>query len=200
MKYIIWRIGFLVVFLTVSLSANAAMYKCTDAKGNVSFSDKACPTQKQEVLKKRTTSNSPQFDPAETKPDLESNAFPEIERIKPLAGGKKVTSSSPLGKAYMKFLNAVKRCNRKEMMKHVSSKMAQEMSSATNKEFKDGCRAIKMFLPGDLKDATEVIEGDKGKIQWLSVKTITDASGTQTMKSEQIGDFVRENGVWKYGA
>jgi hypothetical protein len=56
-----------------------------------------------------------------------------------------------------------------------------------------------MFLPRDFKDATEAIEGDKGKIQWLSVETTTDSSGTTTMKSEQTEDFVREDGVWKYG-
>ena len=199
MKYIIWRIGFLVVFLTVSLSANAAMYKCTDAKGNVSFSDKACPTQKQEVLKKRTTSNSPETDSGESLQPAEGGAFGKIERIKPLPGGKKVTSSSPLAKVYMKFLSAVRRCNRKEMMKHTSSKTAQGMSSATNQELKNGCRGFKMLLPKNFKDATEVIEGDRGKIQWLSVKTTTDGSTTETMKSEQTHGFVRENGVWKFG-
>jgi len=199
MKYIIWLIGFLVVFLTVSLSTNAAMYKCTDANGDVSFSDKACPTQQQEVLKKRTPSISPETDSGESLPPTEGSAFGKIERIKPLPGGKKVTSSSPLAKVYMKFLGAVKRCNRKEMMKHASSTTVQGISSATNEEFKNGCRGFKMLLPRDFKDATEVIEGDKGKIQWLSVKTKTDGSTTETMKSEQTLGFVRENGVWKFG-
>jgi hypothetical protein len=199
MKYVIWFVGFPVAFLAMTLSANAAMYKCTDADGNVSFSDKACPEERQEILKERTTSRPPETNPAESKSALEGDAFPTIERIESLAGGKKVTSSSPLAKAYTRFLNAVKRCDRKEMMKHVSSKMAQGMSSATDKEFKDGCRGLEMFLPRDFKNATEVIEGDRGKIQWLSVKTTTDSSGTMTMKSEQTEDFVRENGVWKYG-
>ncbi len=189
------KVAALTIIMALAPSgASAAMYKCTDADGNVSFSDKACPEERQEVLKERTTSRPP-----ETKPALEGDAFPTIERIKPLAGGKKVTSSSPLAKTYTKFLNAVKRCDRKEMMKHVSSKMAQGMSSATDKEFKNGCRGLEMFLPRDFKDATEAIEGDRGKIQWLSVETTTDSSGTTTMKSEQTEDFVREDGVWKYG-
>ncbi len=189
------KVAALTIIMALAPSgASAAMYKCTDADGNVSFSDKACPEERQEVLKERTTSRPP-----ETKPALEGDAFPTIERIKPLAGGKKVTSSSPLAKAYTKFLNAVKRCDRKEMMKRVSSKMAQGMSSATDKEFKNGCRGLEMFLHRDFKDATEAIEGDKGKIQWLSVETTTDSSGTTTMKSEQTEDFVREDGVWKYG-
>lgn len=37
--------GFPAVLLALSLPANAAMYKCTDADGNVRFSDKFCPTQ-----------------------------------------------------------------------------------------------------------------------------------------------------------
>ena len=98
----------------------------------------------------------------------------------------------------MGFLNAVKRCDSNEMMNHVSSKMAQEMKLSKGKEFKAGCRALEMFLPEDFTDATEVIEGDKGKIQWLSIETTTDSSGTQTMKSEQTAEFVKENGVWKY--
>jgi hypothetical protein len=145
------------------------------------------------------TSISPETDSGESLPPIESSAFGKIERIKPLPGGKKVPSSSPLAKVYMKFLSAVKRCNRKEMMKHVSSKSALEMSSATNKELRNGCRGFKMLLPRDFKDATEVIEGDSGKIQWLSVKTTTDGSTTETMKSEQTLSFVRENGVWKFG-
>jgi hypothetical protein len=199
MKYSTFVIGFAVVFLALSPSANAAMYKCTDAAGNVTFSDKACPAQQQEVLKGRKTSKSPETDPAEPKSDSEKNPFPTLERIKALAGGKKVTGSSPLAKAYMGFLHAVKRCDRKEMMKNVSAKMAQELSAATDTEFKQGCRALAMLLPGDFKDATEVIDGDRGKIQWLSVQTTTDSAGTQTMRSEQTEDFVRENGVWKLG-
>jgi len=198
MNHIIRLFGFLVVLLTISPSASAAMYKCTDAEGNVSFSDKACPSDRQEVLKKRTTSNQPDDGSVESNPDSEGSGFPKIERIKPLAGGKKVTSSSPLAKAYMGFLNAVKRCDSNEMMEHVSSKMAQEMKLSEGKEFKAGCRALQMFLPEDFTDATEVIEGDRGKIQWLSIETTTGSSGTQTMKSEQTADFIRENGVWKY--
>ena len=199
MKYVMSLFGLPVAFLVMVLSANAAMYKCTDTDGNVSFSDRACPEERQEVLEERTTSIPSRSGPIESEPTSKGEVLTSIERIKPLAGGKKVTSSSPLARVFTKFRNAVERCDRDEMMKHVSSKMAREMDSASDKEFKAGCLGLAIFLPKDFKDATEVIEGDKGKIQWLSVETSTDSSGTMTMKSEQTEDFVKEDGVWKFG-
>ena len=47
MKSILWILGFPIAFLTMTLLAIAAMYKCTDADGNMSFSDKACPKERQ---------------------------------------------------------------------------------------------------------------------------------------------------------
>ena len=70
-------------FLTISLSASAAMYKCTDTKGNVSFSDKACPTDRQEVLKKRTPSNQP--DGVQSNPSQSARA----------AGSRSLSQSNP---------------------------------------------------------------------------------------------------------
>lgn len=52
------RFIWFVCFLMISLSSNAAMYKCTDAKGNVSFTDQPCKEQKQEVLKDREQEKS----------------------------------------------------------------------------------------------------------------------------------------------
>lgn len=198
-RYNISRIIGLIVFFTMPLSANATMYKCTDVSGNVSFSDTPCPTEKQEILKKRSHSTPSDTKTTETMPEVNNDIFPQLEPIRPLAGGKKVTSSSPLGKAYMKFINALKRCDLDTMMKIVSNKMAKAMSSATGNECKDGCKLLRMLMPQDLKHATEVIDGNNGKIQWLTVKSTTDASGTRTMKSEQTEEFIKEDGVWKYG-
>lgn len=72
------------------------------------------------------------------------------------------------------------------------------MSTASKSELWKGCLALRMLLPSNFDDATEVINGDKGTIQWLTVESTTDASGTRTMKSEQTGDFVKEDGVWKF--
>ncbi|WLQ13397.1 DUF4124 domain-containing protein [Hahella aquimaris] len=41
-----------VVFLLLSGMAEAGIYKCTDASGNMTFSDRPCPGQKQEQIKK----------------------------------------------------------------------------------------------------------------------------------------------------
>ena len=193
MKCIIW----LVAFLFMPAAANAAMFKCTDAEGDVSFSDKPCPEQNQEVLKH--TSATPSASTSATTPEPSSIAQPEITPIEALTGGKKVTGASPLAKAYTAFRAAARQCDRDEMMRHVSSKMAEGLSAATNREFKDGCKALKLFLHSDFKDATEVIDGNRGTIQWLTVETTTDDSGTMSMKSEQSERFVKENGVWKYG-
>jgi len=53
------------------------------------------------------------------------------------------------------------------------------------------------FPPPDFKDATEVIEGNKGTIQWLTVESRKDGKETTTMRSEQSLKFVKENGEWQ---
>jgi hypothetical protein len=197
-------------FMIMSAPAAAAMYKCTDAEGNVGFSDKPCPGQKQEALEERSAPVSasspdaadaavPDSDAAETQPAAETGAgvLPDIEPIRALVGGTRVTGASPLGKVYASYLGALRQCNRNEMMKHVSSGMAAEMSASPEPEFREGCRLLLMLLPQDFTDATEVIRGDRGTIQWLSIETKDAGSGTSTMKFEQSQDFVMENGAWK---
>jgi hypothetical protein len=194
MKYFICAFGLLFIFQ----SADAAMFKCTDADGNISFSDKPCPEQKQEQIKERIYS-SPPVDSSDSLPGSDADEFFTISPIEAQAGGKKVTNSSPLAKAYMGFRNAIKRCDRDTMMKFVSRKMAENIGFTSNLEFKEACKLLDMLLHTDFKDATEVINGDKGTIQWLTIETSTDSSGTSTMKSERSENFVKEDGVWKYG-
>jgi len=194
MKTIKWRLGSPVVLLAVSFAADAAMYKCTDAHGKVTFSDKACQEQRQEVVKERAIPPS-----TEPKPRPEGSTFPQIERIRPLAGGRKITRSSPLAQAYLRFADAVKRCDRNELLNSLSSRFTRAIGAAaeSDAELREGCRGLALFLHDDFNEATEVIEGDTGKIQWLSVETTRDRSGTQTSRWEHTEEFVRENGVWK---
>lgn len=185
--------------LSVSLPVSAAMYKCTDTDGSITFKDKPCDGQAQELLKKKTFSK-PRPEPANLKPikTKSSETSSRFEPIKPLPGGKKVTSSSPLGRTYMKFLHALNHCDRDRMMQYSSGSMAEGMKTANNLEFKTGCRLLQDFMPSNLDDATEVIEGNSGKIQWLSVKSNTDSSGlTEKFTSEHTEEFVKEGGVWK---
>jgi hypothetical protein len=103
-----------------------------------------------------------------------------------------------LGKAYLAFLRTLKSCDRASVTNVVSRKMRQSLNAAYDKDAaqaREECRMLAMFLPGNLKDASEVINGSRGTIQWLTVKT--DANGT--MKSETTQDFVNEGGVWRFG-
>ncbi|MCZ6712099.1 MAG: hypothetical protein O7B25_17170, partial [Gammaproteobacteria bacterium] len=95
------------------------------------------------------------------------------------------------------FLSTLRSCDRASVTKVVSRKMKQSLNAAYDKDAtqaREECRMLAMFLPGDLKDASEVIDGNRGTIQWLTVKT--DANGT--MKSETTQDFVNEDGVWPF--
>ncbi len=69
MRYTLAFVG----LLTVSLPVSAAMYKCTDTEGNVTFMDKPCQEQKQEILKERTASKLSKSKSSETKREPESN-------------------------------------------------------------------------------------------------------------------------------
>jgi hypothetical protein len=181
--------------MLTSLSAHAAMYKCTEADGNVSFSDKHCPGEKQEALRE-PAAPSPPPDADDTEPD--AGIFTGPDAITPLAGGRKVTSSSPLAWVYTSYLGALKRCDRDEAMKYVSSRMAAEMAAASESGYsKEECLLLLKLLPKDFENATEVIEGDRGTIHWLTVETTTDGAMTSSMKLEQPEEFVREGGVWK---
>ena len=178
----------ILLFLILPLSVSAKMYKCTDANGNVSFTDKPCQNQKQEILEKSSTPK-----PSESKPETENNDFQESKRFKPMPDGTKVTSSSPLGKVYMKFISALNRCDFNEMIKYSSGETIKHMSPSGDAQSKDICKELQKILAQDLKGATEVIDGDKGKIQWLFV-----SSGANTkVRSVQNENFIRENGAWK---
>ena len=177
----------------LSSPVTAAVYKCTDANGVVSFSDRPCGGQQQEVMRDRSYRVTEELDlPAQDDPQF------QIDPIEPLAGGKKVSRSSPLARVYLQFVSAVKRCDRDEMAKHVASAWATDILQADDREFNQGCRVLRELMPADFEDATEVIDGDSGTIQWLSVESSTDATGTSTMKFETTGHFVKEDGEWKF--
>jgi len=194
MKIVILLVGILVI----SSPANATMYKCTDVDGSITFKDKPCESQAQEVLKEKSYTRP--GTPASNSFDSSSSTLTPLEPIKRMSDGKKVSNSSPLARVYMKFLVSLKRCNRTEMSRYVSRKMVEGMKTTSDTEFRNGCRVLVDLLPKDFDDATELIEGDKGKIQWMSVESTTDSSGMTTkFTSEHTEKFVKEDGSWKYG-
>jgi hypothetical protein len=126
----------MVGIIAMSSPVHAARFKCMDADGNISFSDKPCPGQKQEALKEPSVSAAePEVDAAAPVGAADVGGMPEIEPLTRLAVGTKVTSSSPLAKVYTAYIEAVRRCDRAEMMKHMSSAMAAEMTAAPDSEF-----------------------------------------------------------------
>ena len=195
-----------IALLAASQPVHAALYKCTADDGSVAFRDRPCRAQKQEILKENTYS-SPKPHNAVDRPyaaaalnDMED--FFTIEPIKALQGGGKSSAGSPLGNAYLGFLRTLNRCDRAGVTKVVSRKMQQSLNAAYDEDAaqaKQECKMLAMLLPGNLNDATEVIDGNRGKIQWLTVETSTDGSGTTTMKSETTQDFVKEGGIWRFG-
>lgn len=66
--------------LAASLPVSAAMYKCTDAEGNIAFMDKPCQTQKQEVLKQK--SDKPTFNSPKTQVGAPSKIETDTDRKK----------------------------------------------------------------------------------------------------------------------
>jgi hypothetical protein len=190
MKDIIVLIG----ILAIPMSANAAMFKCTDADGRVSFSDKPCPEQQQETLKERAVSKPP-----ETSPETGDAATTETEPIETATGAQLVTNDSPLAVVYMNFLAALKKCDRGEMLKYGSVKIAKDLARMSDTDLKNQCAQLKNFMPNDFTGATEVIDGNKGSIQWRNEASSSDESGPSTMKSMYTVNFIQEDGAWKYG-
>jgi len=204
----------LIALLAASLPVHAALFKCTADDGSVAFRDTPCRDQNQEILKDssyaspqpstKTGGGDSSLDRPSTAATPASNDMEglfTLERIKALEGGKKSSASSPLGKAYMRFLRAMQRCDRASVIKVVSRKTQQKLNAAFDEDAAQArkeCKMLSTLLPGNLNDATEVIDGNRGKIQWLTVATNTDGSTTSTMKSETTQDFVKEDGVWRF--
>ena len=196
MKDILVLIG----ILAIPMSVNAAMFKCTDADGKVGFSDKPCPEQQQEVLKEPAVSK-----PAETNPETgdatatDDAATTETEPVETATGAQFVTDDSPLAIVYRNFLAALKKCDRGEMLKYGSVKIAKDLARMTDTDLKNQCAQLQNFMPKDFTGATEVIDGNKGTIQWGNKASSIDESGPSTMKSIYTVNFTQEDGAWKYG-
>ena len=185
--------------LTIAGGAHAAMYRCTDAAGNTSFSDKPCPTMEQKVMKERRYPAPKKKSPGDVSlPEISGSG---IEPIKPLPGGRKVRRNSPLAKAYRNAVALMKRCDRSELQAFAKNpekeSPATDLDSLSESELKEQCVQFGMIFPrADFKDATEVINGDKGTIQWLTVETTREGGETSTMRSEQTVNFIKKGGVW----
>ena len=188
--------------LAVPIAVNAAMFKCTDANGRVSFSDQPCPDQQQETLKENTVSK-----PGATTAESEGDAGPAegeasaTEQAPGTAGAEKqeVTNDSPLAIAYMNFLKAMKQCDRGEMLKYGSGKIVTDLAQTSDADLQKQCELLQNLMPADFTGATQSIEGDKGTIEWRSESISTDEQGPTTLKSLYTVNFSRENGAWKYG-
>lgn len=179
--------------LLLASPATAAIYKCTDANGQVSFSDKPCEGEMHEVVPERTYRRS-----QEPTQFLQAAPAVQLQSIERLQGGERVTGSSPLAQVYMSFIGALRTCNREEMAKFVPAAWAKDLLEIDDAELSQGCVLLGALLPRDFNDATQVIDGDRGPIQWMSVESTTDSNGTATMTSEMTGHFIKENGVWKF--
>jgi hypothetical protein len=194
---------FLWIFLGLAMcnGANAAMYRCTDAAGKTSFSDKPCPTGNQELLKERHYSPPKKEPPANS--TLQKSGAPGIAPIKPLAGGRKVSRSSPLAKAYRSVLGVFERCDRAELKEFTSKNKKEntqpfDIDSVSESDLIEHCEQFGMIFPQpDFKDATEVIDGNHGSIQWLTVENREDGNDATTMRAEQTLKFVKQNGEWQ---
>lgn len=190
MKDILVLIG----ILAIPMSVNAAMFKCTDADGKVTFSDKPCPEQQQETLKELAVPKPP-----EASPETGDAATTETGPAEPAASAQPVTDDSPLAVVYKNFLAALKKCDRGEMLKYGSVKIVKDLARMSDTEIKNQCEQLQNFLPNDFTGATEVIDGDKGSIQWRNEAISAGESGSSTMKSLYTANFTQEDGAWKYG-
>jgi len=177
------------------------MFKCTDTDGKVGFSDKPCPEQQQEILKEPAVSKPPEASP-ETGDAAATDdaATTETEPAETAATGAQfVTDDSPLAAVYRNFLAALKKCDRGEMLKYGSVKIAKDLARMTDTDLKNQCAQLQNFMPNDFTGATEVIDGNKGTIQWGNEASSTGESGPSTMKSMYTVNFTQEDGAWKYG-
>ena len=203
MKYVLVLIG----ILAIPMSVNAAMFKCTDADGKVTFSDKPCPEQQQETLKELAVPKPPEADPEtgdaatteDAGPETGDTATAETEAAEPASGPQLVADDSPLAAVYKNFLAALKKCDRGEMLKYGSVKIAKDLARMSDTDIKNQCEQLQTFLPTDFTGATEVINGDKGSIEWRNEAGSTGESGSSAVKSLYTANFTRENGAWKYG-
>ena len=190
MKVVLVLIG----ILAIPMSVNAAMFKCTDADGKVTFSDKPCPEQQQETLKEPAVSKPP-----EASPETGDAATTETEPTETATSARPVTGDSPLAVVYMSYLAALKKCDRGEMLKYGSVRIAKDLARMSDTEIKNQCEQLQNYLPSDFTGATEVVTGDKGTIQWRNDASSIDEAGTSTVNSLYTVNFTREDGAWKYG-
>ncbi|MFQ5471117.1 MAG: hypothetical protein ACE5EH_12610 [Gammaproteobacteria bacterium] len=169
------------------------MHRCWQ----VIFTDNYCPEGAQIVEKDKKVLKSVKS--VTKKPDWFKEMLPHVERVKPLPGGQKVTSSSLLANAYRTYYRAISRCDRKKLTELELNKIADSADSVTrlsNAELRNVCKFAKETLPApEFENATEVINGNKGRIQWITVKK----NQKGTLELEDNVYFRKENGIWKGG-
>ena len=115
------------------------------------------------------------------------------------ADEQRSSRSSPLAKVYMQFIAALGRCNKSEVAKHASLQTAAEIRSTSDADLKAQCRFLKSNARTDFHNATESITGNRATIRWEEEESHTTGDSTFRMSTSETLNFVKENGVWKFG-
>ena len=102
------------------------------------------------------------------------------DEIRTLPREQRVSPDSPLVKAYAKFVNSLRTCDRQKVLKHVSRASRAEMSELSALDFQVQCKLMKSLARSDFRGAKEVVEEDTATLVWEDSKEERDGDMTMT--------------------